>query len=167
MTTVRTILVPVDFSEGSRTAVRHARDLAATFGSTVHLLHVSPRPVAPAWAVELFGTHLRSIQQEERLKAVDQLATLMVAERLDPLSTTGLVRSGPPDEVIADYADEVHADLIVMGVHGDHMMPQPTVGHVAGRVLACTRCPVLAIPVSSFELAHLEMPSALPELRAS
>jgi universal stress protein A len=146
MTKVRTILVPIDFSEGSLAAVHHARDLAAVFQSHLHLLHVTRTPDAPRWAQELFATQLQPMEEQHRLAALDQLATLIVSQQLDPFSTTGLVRSGNADEVIAEYADEVHADLIIMGLHGDHLVPGLRVGQVVAGVLGSVRCPVLTIP---------------------
>src|SRR5262245_51100871 len=98
------ILVPVDFSEGSMAALRHARDLATFFHSRLHLLHVAPGLDAPAWAAELFGSEVRSLHREQRLHALDQLAALIVEQRLDPFTTTGLVRTGRAEQVIADYA---------------------------------------------------------------
>jgi universal stress protein A len=146
MTKVRTILVPIDFSEGSLAAVRHARELAEIFHSRVDLLHVTQGPDAPAWATELFAHQLGSVAEQHRLAALDQLATVIVSQQLDPARTTGLVRSGRPEDVIADYAEEIHADLIVMGLHGDRSAPGLRVGQVIGRVLGRVRCPVLTVP---------------------
>ena len=158
MTNVRTILVPVDFSEGSLAAVRHARELAALFHSHLHLLHVSRGPDAPRWARELFALQLGPVEEQHRLEALDQLATLIVSQHLDPFRTTGLVRIGCPEEVIADYADEIHADLIVMGLHGDHFIPQLRVGQVVERVLGNVRCPVLTIPEERMTIARHALP---------
>jgi nucleotide-binding universal stress UspA family protein len=160
MTNVRTILVPVDFSEGSLAAVRHARDLAQVFRSHVHLLHVAAGPDAPRWALELFAAQLRPAEEERRVKALEQLATLIVVQQLNPLRTTGLVRTGCAEAVIAQYAEEVHADLIVMGLHGDHRLPNLRVGQVVERVLGRVRCPVLTIPEERASVLAVEPPAA-------
>lgn len=143
---VRTILVPIDFSEGSLAAVRHARQLAEIFHSHIHLLHVSQATDAPRWAREVFSAQLRPLEEQGRLEALDRLATLIVVQGLDPLRTTGLVRTGCAEQVIAEYASEVHADLIVMGRHGDRFIPGLRVGQVVERVLGEAACPVLTIP---------------------
>jgi universal stress protein A len=136
---LRRILVPVDFSPGSRGAVQYARGIAAQFGSYVHVLHaITPgtsRPCNPSLA-----------PLASRMRALHHLSALMAAENLDPFHTTGVVRLGPADEVIARYADEIHADLIVMGLHGDHRSSDRGVGDIAARVLDRTECPVLAVP---------------------
>jgi nucleotide-binding universal stress UspA family protein len=146
MTTVKTILVPVDFAEGSLAALQHARELAAMFNSNVHLLHVAPGFEMPDWANELFGSKARSMEARKRLEGLDKLATLIACHRFDPYTTTGLVRTGCAEQVIADYANEIRADLIVMGVHGDRTVATEAVGHVMERVLGRVECPVLAIP---------------------
>jgi nucleotide-binding universal stress UspA family protein len=146
MTNVRTILVPVDFSAGSLLAIRHAHDLAVRFNSHLHLLHVTSTPDAPRWAIELFQDQLHPIAEQSRIKAADQLANVIGHLHLDPFQTTGLVRAGCAEDVIAAYADEIHADLIVMGVHGDRLIPQLRVGQVVQRVLGQVTCPVLAVP---------------------
>ena len=156
MTKVQTILVPIDFSEGSLAAVRHARELAEVFRSHVHLLHVASDPDAPRWALELFSTQLQPVNEQHRLAALDQLATVIVSLRLDPFRTTGLVRSGCAEDVIAQYADEINADLIVMGLHGEHVNPASRVGRVVERVLGQVRCPVLTVPEEHVPVLRLE-----------
>ena len=144
LTNLRTILVPMDFYEGSLAALRHARELAAVFNGHIHLLHVSSSPDAPAWAKELFRDEWRPLVTQDRTRALDRLATLIVMERLDPRTTTGLVRTGYAEQAIAEYASQIDADLIVMGTRGEH--PALSVGHVAERVLGLVHCPVLMIP---------------------
>ena len=153
MTSVRTILVPVDFSAGSVAAARHARELATIFRSHVHLLHVVSAPDVPLSAVEPFWAELREFHEPTRLQALDRLVTVIAHEQFNPFSTTGIVRTGSPEQVISQYADEVHADLIVMGTHGDHSQP---VGEVVERVIGQVECPVMTIPNKSIRAAVLE-----------
>lgn len=155
MTNVRTILVPVDFSDGSLAAVRHARELADIFHSHVHLLHVASGPDAPAWAIEFFAAQLRPVEEHRRMQTLDQLATLVVKLRLDPLRTTGLVRTGCAEEAIAQYADELHADLIIMGSHGERFIPQLRIGQVTERVLGLAKCPVITVPEDRNAVVHV------------
>jgi nucleotide-binding universal stress UspA family protein len=153
MTTLRRILVPVDFTPGSLAAVRHARDLAALFGSHVHVIHVASDNKPPAWAIELFGGDYQRLTSQGRLDALDRLATMIATERLDPFATTGVVRDGSAEDAIAEYAFQIDADLIVMGVHGDHIPADDSVGQVMTSVLTHVRCPVLAIPEENAAIA--------------
>lgn len=162
MTTIRTILVPVDFTPGSLAAVRYARDLAAIFSSKVHLLHVASG--APVWAAELFAAGLHPHRDHHQLDALDQIATLIASLRFDPRTTMGVVRMGCAEQSISSYAAEIRADLIVMGTHGDHRAETPGVGRVVERVLSRVSCPVLAIPDGSLLEAPIrDVPESLVE----
>jgi len=39
----------------------------------------------------------------------------MVSQQLDRFRTIGVVRTGCAEDVITQYADDIHADLVVMG----------------------------------------------------
>ena len=56
-----------------------------------------------------------------------------------------IIREGDPGLLIADYAAEVHADLIVMPSHGYHGVKRLLLGSVAERVLRHANCPVLVL----------------------
>src|ERR1700755_2662038 len=45
MASLDTIVVPIDFSETSRDALRFAKELARPFQARLHLLHVIPDPL--------------------------------------------------------------------------------------------------------------------------
>jgi nucleotide-binding universal stress UspA family protein len=160
VTSIRTILVPVDFSPGSMAAARHAHDLATTFHSRVCLLHVTvPTDVSP-FATEPYRGKLRALVEPARLDALDQLATLIAEEQFEPFHTDGVVRTGCPEQVISEYAHQINADLIVMGTHGDHAQP---VGKVIERVIGRVDCPVMAIPNKETRVAYLR---SMPGQRA-
>lgn len=159
MSPFKTILVPIDFSPGSIAAAHHAHELAALFDSHVQLLHVVAPPEIPLAAVEPFWGELWSLHKPAREAAVDRLAALVAQERFDPFTTTGVVCSGHAEQVISTYADEINADLIVMGVHGDHTQP---VGEVVEHVLGRTDRAVLAIPAPVMGEGYAELATAAP-----
>ena len=142
----RRMLVPVDFTEGSLAALRKARELATMCGSHVHVLHVVPRNDAATPPMDVFGGDLGTVCDATSFGELDRLATLIARERLDPFTTTGVVRRGRAGEQIARYAREIDASLIVMGLHGDAVGMPPSVGQVNETVIGSVRCPVLAIP---------------------
>jgi nucleotide-binding universal stress UspA family protein len=55
--------------------------------------------------------------------------------------------------VVAQYADDINADLIVMGVHGDHRATPGSIGAVIEAVLSEVRCPIMAIPLTAVDAA--------------
>jgi len=119
---VRRILVPIDFTPEPIAAIRHAVALGRPHRSFLYLLHVQPPPRQRQWPMD--GSPERG-----RTAAYRHLIDLIGREGLDPFTTTGLVRSGSPDDVVADYALEINADLIVLEVHVTPP-PQP-LGNVA------------------------------------
>jgi nucleotide-binding universal stress UspA family protein len=146
------ILVPVDFTPGTRDAVRHARAIAQQFGSAVHLLYALPAPDTPHWNAWFNGA--KATSAPERVHAVHRLAAVIVGERLDPRRTTGVLRIGQADEVIRRYANEIEADLIVMGTHGDRESAAP-IGQVAASVLNQARCAVLTVPRTTADVLEI------------
>ena len=143
MTRLRTILVPIDFSPGSYAAAERARELAEVFNSHVHLLHVAPPPAVPLCTVGPQWQEPQTLQKPICHEALDRLATLSVRLGFYPVRTTGVVRVGRPEVAIGEYAEQIQADLIVMGIHGNHTVP---VGDVIEHVLGRTRRAVLAVP---------------------
>jgi universal stress protein A len=142
MIPLKTILVPVNFSEASNRALDYARHLAGSVGASLELLHVVGHPVGP-----LRGEPDRSADELEHDLQRDALA------RLDGLLTDtdrerGAVtacRFGAPVVEIVGYAAEHHIDLIVMGTHRHGPTLQMFTGSIAEDVLRLAPCPVLAV----------------------
>jgi universal stress protein A len=55
------------------------------------------------------------------------------------------VAEGDPAEMILRVAEEVHADLIVMGTHGRTGLSRLLMGSVAEQVVRRAPCPVLTM----------------------
>lgn len=139
----RKILCPIDFSEGSREAVRVALDLARLSGGGVTLYHAYDLPLAAAGEGAMLGA-----------------ATL---ERLDRDADEGLRRwqgelarpDGPPIaiakglggemETITGHARTQAFDLIVIGTHGRTGLKRALLGSVAENVVRHAPCPVLVV----------------------
>lgn len=156
--TLRRILVPVDFSAGSLAAVREAQQIARAASCELHLLHVTD----VGRSIETTHAAASAAGTDRRLAAYHRLAAVIAGNDLDPFHTTGIVRRGVPEQMIAQYAGEIRADLIVMGIHGQDQMPPNSPGRVIEGVLGAAHCPVLAIP----EHAHDTFVAAMDPERA-
>jgi len=84
------ILVPTDFSAGSRLAVDYALALAAPLGASVHLLHVVEDPSVAGLFVEGYPD-LESIKRKRRR------ARAQLAQPEPPRSRTSPGGSGAPN----------------------------------------------------------------------
>jgi nucleotide-binding universal stress UspA family protein len=141
MSRFRKILVPIDFSDHSSAALDVAIDLARTYGATLHLLHcypIDPGAISPYGIVipEGFDRDVREAAGVQLARWADKAATAKV-----PVEQH--LSSMFPAESIARSADEIGADLIVMGTRGLSGLRHVLLGSIAERVLRLAHCPVL------------------------
>lgn len=158
MITLKKILVPTDFSENSKAAITYARELASTYNSSVHLLHVLPDAAVQPWAfgVESEVMGLPSAEREKRweMRAKEQMNNLFSETERKTLEVRPMTKVGHPVQQIVQYAKDQGVDLIVMGTHG-RSFPGPNIGQtfpwnpplgsVAEQVVRQAPCPVLTV----------------------
>ena len=85
-------------------------------------------------------------QEEGKKIAEDYLAGLALGERAPGTRITTEVHTGPsPAQVIADYAEKIQADLIVMTCHGRSGLSQFFVGSQTERTLRLAKCSILVV----------------------
>lgn len=138
----KNILVPIDFSEQSEKAASAACALAAKTGATVHLLHAYLIPVESVGLAHTVSQHY--VEQF----VADSTAQLQeLAGKLCPDAILGpfQVVSGDPRAVIVGKAEELHAELIVMGTHGRRGLRRALMGSVAESVAHTAHCSVLVV----------------------
>lgn len=134
-----TILVPVDGSDPSRAAVRRARSLAATADATLSLLAVA-EPTTLRDGAKSPATPTRADLDRQTDAVLDRGESLADGVGVD---CRVAVEAGSPYEEIAAKADEVDADLTVMGTHGRTGLDRILLGSVTERTLRTNESPVL------------------------
>ncbi|MFM8287318.1 MAG: universal stress protein [Planctomycetaceae bacterium] len=142
MLALRNILVPVDFSPPCARATEYARQLANQFQAQLHLLHVIEDPVVYLPMYESYPVPSRA-QFEEF--AQTRLGGWIATPLLLGVKLHTAFRHGAPALEIASYADEIRADLLVMGTHGRGLASRWFLGSVAERVVRTARVPVLSV----------------------
>ena len=112
------VLLATDGSEYARRAAERAIEVASDNDADLYVLCVVDRRVhgEPGLSTE----ELSTIEAEDVGHDCVKEVRSMVGERAVDVSVEGAVRHGLPQEVIIEYAEEVAADLIVIGEHGDH-----------------------------------------------
>jgi universal stress protein E len=133
MRMLQSILLAVECRQADDAAVDAAVRLARTFGSQLTLLHVveATHPAIQLYRMQDAGSFL------EKLK-------LRLAELQVPV-VRSVVKLGTPAQTIVEIAQEVNADLIVIGA-GERRNPAVfTLGPIAETVIAHAPQPVLAI----------------------
>ena len=144
------VLIATDGSEQSLKAARYLRSLL----DPASLEHVSViavvRPLAAVPFASDFGEEVHAAQQAEdpdvySFQQAAQDAVERVAEELRDITpnVNTLVRGGAPADQIIRAADEMEADLIVIGGRGKGAVGAILLGSVAYQVLHHSPCPVL------------------------
>lgn len=110
------IVLATDGSEYARQAAERAIDLAEERGEILHVICVvdQRRFEDPA----LSSAELATIYAEDHAAVCVDEVVDMAEER--NVVVQGDTRHGVPHDVILEYAEEVDADVIVIGEHGDH-----------------------------------------------
>lgn len=145
---IKKILVPIDFSEGSQAALELAATFAKTFGASLELLHVwAPPTMVPMPLVVVTSQAEQPMTLEELARTT---AGTQMKDLVDPLKKQGLevhsrVAIGTPAREIADLAGLGHFDLVVMGTHGRGLLGHALLGSVAEKVVRHAPCPVLTV----------------------
>ena len=143
MQPIRKILVAVDFSGHSEQAIDAAIEMAGRFEAGVDVVHAVhfPIPMVVPYGVAVPSGYL----DETRRAAGEKLAS--VAERIQKqgIEVHTHLREVPAAPSIVEVADEVGADLIVMGTHGHTGLKHAVLGSVAERTLRTAPCSVLTV----------------------
>jgi nucleotide-binding universal stress UspA family protein len=145
MSNIKTILVPVDFSECSKQALARAGMLAKTLGATLHVVHVWELPdVLPPGANEgIYDGQLVGMVEKFASTKLHELVNDARAEGL-PIAES-LLETGRSWRVVVQLAREKHFDLIVLGTHGRRGLERALLGSVAEKVVRCSTVPVMTV----------------------
>ena len=142
MNRYKTILLAIDFSNESRIIAEKARAIAEAFDSELHVVYVV-QPLSYGYA-DSFILDLSYMQAELTHNAENYLQAFSkqygVIEKFQHLLVGG------PAKQIHELTESIHADLIVMGTHGQHGISL-LLGATANSVLHGSKCDVLAVRV--------------------
>ncbi|MDA1184821.1 MAG: universal stress protein [Acidobacteria bacterium] len=143
---IKTILVPLDFSEPSVAALRYAKELANVLRASIHLLHVTHDPTTQPWTEEAYSPALLDLVDAYKAEAQEQLTAALSASERKKYRAELAVSVGAPFSRIIEYATKNHVDLIVMGTHGRGAIAHAILGSVTERVVRFAPCAVLSVP---------------------
>ena len=139
------ILVEVDFSEKGPSVLQSAADLASTTpDAELHLVHAfgpAVRPDQLRWFPEL--SDLTSIEDSDA--AGDALDRIAASIGLPDTRVCAHVHEGSATTVIAQLAEDIEADLVVVGNHDRAGVNPAFFGSLAERLVRMAPCPVLII----------------------
>lgn len=145
MHSLRSIVAATDFSAFSERVVQRAARIAKQHGSAMHLLHiVRPLELYPSLTLtqDEFSRHDEDLQHAERTR-LQAIATGIADEFGIQVETA--TRLGRAHTEIAAFADEVAADLVVVGARGENTLMDLFLGSTAARLMRVVHRPVLIV----------------------
>jgi len=146
------ILVPIDFSDYSKNALKYAVQFAKHFNSSMYLIYVIEPVIYPAdfsmgqVAIPSMDTNIQSRAEEE----LNNLAKNYV----DPsIKVEIIIKTGKPFVEINETAKEKDIDLIIIATHGHTGVEHLLFGSTAEKVVRKAPCPVLTLrePIKGFK----------------
>jgi nucleotide-binding universal stress UspA family protein len=140
--TLKRILVPIDFSDCAKKALRYAIPLAKEHEAAITLLYVVPT-IAPTG--DFVAADYAALQAEMCANSDKELAKLAVDEVRGEVSADTIVHTGSPTLEIITMAKRLPADLIVISTHGRTGLKHVIMGSVAEAVVRRAPCPVLVV----------------------
>lgn len=132
----KTVLFALDGSREAEDAIATVAKLVKTCNSRLVLVSVV-EPLQPE-------------EQPEPRNSPEALAKLLETVRdvftQQGIETNAIEREGKASFTICDIADEIEADLIVMGTRGLGLTDEGAADSVTNRVISLSPCPVLIVP---------------------
>jgi nucleotide-binding universal stress UspA family protein len=154
---IKKILLAVDLGIHTPHLLQHAASLSNQYRASMVVVHaVEPLGtlghallqtyLKPETSKALTTTGMDSIVEQIRSRVIDILTDEYMAGDMELPRLEGvIVRPGAPVEVITEVAEEIHADVIILGSHAPEMTGAH-LGTVSQRVLACSKWPVFLVP---------------------
>ncbi len=142
MNTLKTILVAVDFSTGSRTALEQAARIAGLNGAKLQVLHVVDAAAVAALAAsreENYETHAKTATE-----GASAALTRWMAQSTAPADYEATIALGNPLHEILEHARTLKADLLVAGIAGAGELPAGA-GSISSKLARKAQTPVLLV----------------------
>ncbi|MEO0310391.1 MAG: hypothetical protein RIQ89_48 [Bacteroidota bacterium] len=144
--TINRILIPFDFSETAKLALEHACFMAKLKKAEIILLHVVE---TPGWASSITSAFGKAQNEyEANLESGIKQKMEAIATELhhkDSIVVNFRAEKGKIYKVINEVAEELKADLIIMGTHGSSGFQEFLIGSNAYKVVSSAPCPVLTV----------------------
>ena len=128
------VLFPINQSRETQDAIAIVSSIVKTYNSTLYLLSV----------VEKSEENPSMMTDADTVSKLLESAKAMFAQ--EQIEAKILEKEGMPPFVICDVADEITANLIIMGCRGLGLTHEGAEDSVTNRVINLAPCPVLVVP---------------------
>ena len=151
-TNIKKVLVPIDFSDYSKSALKYAVNFAKTFNADIILIYVVEPVIYPP-DFSMGQIAMPSINTEWDDRAKDELQKLAKNEIAEIAGVKTIIKTGKPFVEIIETAKEENVDLIIIATHGHSGVEHILFGSTAEKVVRKAPCPVLTLrePLKGFD----------------
>jgi nucleotide-binding universal stress UspA family protein len=144
------ILVATDGSNAGRSAIETMRKLALDDGDEIKIISIVD--MAVPLAIDIYGGYLPDTSELEKA-AKDNAAKLISATEAQVkeifaekgVTISGEVLFGTPESRIVETAEQMPADLVIVGSHGYNRWERLLLGSVSDSVIHHCPCSVLVV----------------------
>ncbi len=144
MISIKKILVGIDFSEHSNTAVQYAAEFARQFDAEVIGCYVAPDEGMLAMlhpgSENYLPPQVTEVQLEESQKSCEELLAKSNIPRY-----RAIIERGEAFVALVQVARDEDVDLVIVGTHGRGALAHMLLGSTAERVVRKASCPVLTV----------------------
>ncbi len=142
---IENILVPVDVSDDTESAILSSLELAEIFNASVTLLYVfwldeKVYDISPSLVKKFIE---KSHQKLDQIANLNKKKFLKANKRSKLTLSTEVIHGVSPALAIRDYANRNKFDLIIMNTHGRKGIKRIVLGSEAEKVIREAPCPVL------------------------
>lgn len=150
--TIKKVLVPIDFSDYSKSALKYAVNFAKSFNADIILIYVVEPVIYPP-DFSMGQIAMPSINTEWDDRAKDELQKLAKSEIAEIANVKTIIKTGKPFVEIIETAKEENIDLIIIATHGHSGVEHILFGSTAEKVVRKAPCPVLTLrePLKGFD----------------
>lgn len=140
---MKTILIPTDFSTVAKNAIHYGTEMAIANHAKIILLHVYQLPIVMG-EIPVAIPPIEEIESES-VAALEKIKSHLLHKYNKDLAIEFKIKTGFITDTICETAEEVNADLIVVGMQGAGFITEKIIGSNTTTLIQKSKIPVLAI----------------------
>jgi nucleotide-binding universal stress UspA family protein len=149
---INKVLVPIDFSDYSKSSLKYAVNFAQHFNASLILVYVvEPVIYPPDFSMGQIAIPTPGLEMDKR--ASEELDKLAEQDIPSGLKVKKIIKTGKPFVEIIETAAEEDVDIIIIATHGHTGVEHILFGSTAEKVVRKAPCPVLTLrePAKGFK----------------
>ncbi len=157
---MKQLLAAIDFSKNTEAVLEQAAKLAKALEAKLWILHVASNETqAMAYEATQFTGYspeftsmpgdvqlARDLNADEIKREHAQLLGISATLRENGTETQAILLKGDAAKLIIEKAEDLQAEIIILGSHGHGLLRKALLGSVSESVIRHARCNVLIVP---------------------